>query len=280
MFTFTDPLLKELAIDHLLLGCTLKGVRIDPDFALPSGGELERDKKVQATVANIKESAKEDGRIHPLFGRHKTTNRITVSRPNLLAIKEDVKRMILPDRGHVMMECYFKHAELRCAQVVSGDTDFFAMLNTLDPHEFMGAKLGIPRNAAKTAAFAALSNKPHVGWIAENPVEGGWYATWPKRYLEHFPVLRDWLAANRFNHNASTQIQTMGSAALDEMLYKVAVELDGTGARIVMPSIDGLMVSVPEGREEYLREQIRFAMSQNCLNAYVEINTSTTLYMP
>ena len=255
--------MNSLVIEQILRECTFTGLRVDVAPYVKYRENESPNPKVLHQMEHLIESLETDGRVHPKFGRTTDTGRFIFKQPNLLVLGRDSKPMIVPDEGHVMMEVYFKHSELRAAQVLSGDTDFLALFDQPDIHQYMADKLNIGRNAAKHTVFNALYNIRYVPFT--------------KEYLACFPVLEGWVAVNSYARNTSRQLQRKVVDAVDIAMPTVYKLLKDTKARIACPSHDGMYLSCPVDAQESVTALVKYAMTPNLLNAEVEVRSSTSM---
>lgn len=258
------------SVEQILHDCYVNGVRIDPEpyhQYLESGST---EPKTLRQMESLISYAAGTGRVHPSFGRHHQNGRITYRNPNLVALGWKAKALILPDEGHVMMQAYFRHAELRAAAVLSGDLDFLALLAQPDVHQYMADKMGIGRTSAKQAIFNGLYRLefPHA-W----------------EYLSHFPKLFDWVSPSDPDGdwvysrppNRAHDLQRFCAEATDLELFTVQNILTDTGARVLCPMPDGIYLSCPMKEQEQVKALVLKAMEQNLLDASVEVSIGANM---
>lgn len=270
MTGFTLTLQTKLTVDQILDDCTEIGVRVDLQPLADYPNSLFQNPKVLRHMQIVAKATTSAGRCHPRFSRNQNNHRISSRDPNLLALSQNARAMIVPDDGHVMFEAFFRLAELRALQVLSQDQDYLAMLEQPDPHQYMADKLGVSRQYAKMTAYRA----PY--WEMFKKVDF-LYPTPPvNEYLACFPKLKGWLDSMT-PQEAARYVQRFAASALDAVMPDVEFNLRGTGARILFPHVDGLILTVPKELEEAVKEQVTANMMPNFLNAPVLVDVGANL---
>ena len=272
-----------IKLQDVLTELSVNGVCIDLDHFFEYQKSPCPFPKVLAQMAGIEKYTDPDTRrVHPVFKVIAPSGRIGCTWPNLIALHPLAKEMVVPDPGQYMLEVYFKYAEAHAAQVLSGDSDFKDLLALEDVHQEVATRLGllkgsedpaqykIGRTLAKRVFFAALYKGPMGTFpeaiLRDSPEVPGLVYD----YLDMFPTLQNWLDTTERPYQKT---MTLVSETVNECLLRVHAELQGTGARVLFPSMDGMHLSCPAnvGIDEVVNQKIEGACNNNVLQAPLKL---------
>lgn len=270
-------------LQDVLTDLTHKGVCINLDPYFEYKKSPSPNPKILTQMEGLeKYTVRTTQRVYPLFKVIAPSGRISCRMPNLIALQPLAKEMVVPDPGQYMLEMYFKYAEAHAAQVLSGDSDFKDLLALGDVHQEVATRLGllngsenpvqykIGRTLAKRVFFAALYKGP-MGTFPEAILrESPEVPKLVRAYLDMFPTLRNWLDTTDQPYQKT---MTLVSETLNECLIRVHAELQGTGARVLFPSMDGMHLSCPAnvGIDEVVNQKIEGACNNNVLQAPLKL---------
>jgi len=129
--------------------------------------EVREFGKLKSTyVVGVSNFIDDNFRIHPFTKLHGTvTGRLSVTDPSMLNVhkKGGVRRLYLPEKGHLILEADQKQVELRCYAIVGKDEYLKKLLlDGIDPHGVVNADLNRrtgkewDRDKAKAGVFGRL----------------------------------------------------------------------------------------------------------------------------
>lgn len=121
-------------------------------------GEMLAFKNYAITIKQLAAAVGRDGRIHPQINTLGTdTGRMSSRAPNCQNLKGDMRKIIIPDDGFVLLSIDIDSLEAKMAAAVSQDPALIAdTAPGADMHQAMADKLGIDRNSAKTLNYQTL----------------------------------------------------------------------------------------------------------------------------
>lgn len=227
--------LQQYLYTHLQLAHPLQSTDRDTLETLPYHDCLEPLLKIRRLQKYLStyvypcwDNVDKEGRVHATYNIHGTkTGRLSSSGPNMQNIprKQEVRGMFIAPEGRILVECDLSQAELRSLAQLSGDVELCRIFNSdeLSLHDEVTKEIWPEyqtegRNPVddkelkmrgKAVNFGIVYGRQAPSFVAEFNITMQEASRWIARWLDRFPLARDYIKACRTAVDKGQTLQTI-----------------------------------------------------------------------